>query len=62
MSGNGCGREVPGDRGSLSDRIRAARSEGTLGELFELLVSERGRSEASRLWFAAFAETDASET
>lgn len=51
------------DASALAAAIRGAqrRDEG-LGELFERLVGEVGRAEASRLWFAVFSASDASET
>lgn len=62
MRGDGAAAGSPGELESLRDRIHAARSEGNLGELFEALAAAHGRTEASRLWLAAFAESDASET
>lgn len=51
------------DSDVLRDAVRRARSvDGALGELFERLVGEVGRAEASRLWLQVFSETDASET
>ena len=51
------------DDAVLREAVRRARSdEGSLGALFEDLVGEVGRAEASRLWLRMFSETDASET
>jgi hypothetical protein len=62
MSCDSTGAGIPGDAEAVRRRIHTARAEGTLGGLFEILVAEHGRGEASRLWLAAFAESDASET
>lgn len=40
----------------------AATPPDALGALFAQLVETLGNSEASRLWLAAFASSDASET
>lgn len=45
----------------LRAAVRRARS-SDLGGIFERLVAEIGRPEASRLWLLVFSESDASET
>jgi len=45
----------------LRAAVRGARSDD-LGGIFERLVLDVGRPEASRLWLLVFSESDASET
>ncbi|MGI9605107.1 MAG: hypothetical protein ACR2P0_03115 [Acidimicrobiales bacterium] len=50
------------DLAELAARVAAARDDEELRALFQSLVDEYGRTEASRLWWQVFGAVDASET
>jgi hypothetical protein len=63
MSSTSSGGDPASALDTLRAEIRLVRADGVaLRGIFERLVLEMGRSEASRLWLSVFSESDASET